>query len=276
MHRRIRVLYHWMSQRKKNVSFFQTMEHLLGSSMEKKAKQRIKSIEKANDFLKVFFQGFDSPLYWPEEMSLRFLYMVTTEVFDRRDWHQYEFEGTHVEPGDVLADCGSAEGLFSFVHRKKCQKIYFIEPLPRFVQSLKLTFAGQSNTEILPFALSSTPGFAKITADGISSKIETTLHETGIRVTTLDDLFFKRKIPVSFIKADLEGYDYELIKGGENLIAANLPKIAITTYHHRDHAALISHHLKTIHPGYKTKTKGIYAPDGSPVMLHAWVEEKNR
>lgn len=81
---------------------------------------------------------------------------------------------------------------------------------------------------------------------------------------------------MSYIKADLEGYDYELIKGADNLISANLPKIAITTYHNREHATLISNHLKKIHPGYKTKIKGIYALDGSPVLMHAWAEEKDR
>lgn len=252
------------------------MQHLFGPSLEKRAKPRIKGIEKAQGFLKVYLNGYETPLYWPEEMDLQSLHMVITEVFDPADWHHYEFEGTRVNTDDTIVDCGAAEGLFSFVYREKCHKIYIIEPLPRFIQSLELTFSGQANIEIMPFALSSTEGSAEISPDGIQSKIKATDKITGIRITTLDKLFFERKIPVSYIKADLEGYDYELIKGADNLISANLPKIAITTYHNREHATLISNHLKKIHPGYTTKIKGIYALDGSPVLMHAWVEEKDR
>jgi len=267
------VLNHWLTNSRNNVTFIQLIRHLFAPGLKRRARSRIEGIEKTEGFLKVCLQGFETPLYWPEEMDLRSLQMIITEVFDSSDWHHYEIEETSVEADDTVVDCGAAEGLFSLVHLEKCQKIYIVEPLPRFNEALELTFSGQSNIEIFPFALSSTEGFAEISSDGLRTTIKSTDNDTGIQISTLDKLFFETNIPVSFIKADLEGYDFEMIKGAENLIAANLPKIAITTYHHKDHSTLISRHLKKIHSGYKTRLKGIYALDGSPVLMHAWVEK---
>lgn len=181
------------------------MQHLFGPSLEKRAKPRIKGIEKAQGFLKVYLNGYETPLYWPEEMDLQSLHMVITEVFDPADWHHYEFEGTRVNTDDTIVDCGAAEGLFSFVYREKCHKIYIIEPLPRFIQSLELTFSGQANIEIMPFALSSTEGSAEISPDGIQSKIKATDKITGIRITTLDKLFSSGKSQCPTSRPTLKG-----------------------------------------------------------------------
>ncbi len=66
----------------------------------------------------------------------------------------------------------------------------------------------------------------------------------------------------TYIKIDLEGYDYKALLGAEELIRENKPKIAVITYHNFHHAEDISAYLKS---------KGIYQKTGSPIMLHAWM-----
>ena len=83
--------------------------------------------------------------------------------------------------------------------------------------------------------------------------------------------YFLKIIPVSYLKIDLEGHDFDALVGAEKLIKQNKPKIAITTYHQIDHAKIISSFLKTIDPSYKILAKGIYQESDSPIMLHAWV-----
>jgi hypothetical protein len=91
-----------------------------------------------------------------------------------------------------------------------------------------------------------------------------------IRIDTIDNLFFRQGIEINYIKADLEGYEVEMLHGASKTIESFDPKIAITTYHKTDHADKIHRFLKGINPKYKFKLKGLHA-SGSYVMLHAWV-----
>jgi hypothetical protein len=136
---------------------------------------------------------------------------------------------------------------------------------------MKLTFNKFNNIEIIPFALSDIPHRSNISGSGIGSSIDSSKTGISVEVTTIDRLFFEKGIPINYIKADLEGHDYATIKGAEKIIQKYKPKISITTYHNKNHAELINNFLKSIEPKYQVKTKGIFANDGSPVMLHAWV-----
>jgi predicted LPLAT superfamily acyltransferase len=92
-----------------------------------------------------------------------------------------------------------------------------------------------------------------------------------VRIDTVDNLFFKRGIKIDYIKADLEGYEVEMLRGASKTIKSFSPKIAITTYHRYDHADKIVRLLKDINPKYKIKLKGLHA-NGTYVMLHAWTD----
>jgi FkbM family methyltransferase len=46
---------------------------------------------------------------------------------------------------------------------------------------------------------------------------------------SLDDYF--QHIPISFIKADIEGYEMKLLEGATKVIVQNKPKLALCTYH---------------------------------------------
>ena len=63
-----------------------------------------------------------------------------------------------------------------------------------------------------------------------------------------------------------------MLNGAKNLIREYKPKIAITTYHNKDHYILISDFLKNINPNYRIKLRGIEGNYGSPVILHAWID----
>ncbi len=48
-----------------------------------------------------------------------------------------------------------------------------------------------------------------------------------IDVNTLDNIFFNNNITVDYIKIDTEGYEYYILKGGENTIKKNKPIIQL-------------------------------------------------
>jgi FkbM family methyltransferase len=195
-----------------------------------------------------------------------------SNIMVESDWHYYEVEQTKVGNDDIVIDCGAAEGLFSLMVAKRCRKVYAIEPLPRFVESMKLTFSKFDNVEIVPCALSDEKGFEKMSSRGVLSSM-VGLDEDGVRVkvNTVDNLFVKKRIRVDYIKADLEGYEMKMLRGASETIRAYDPKIAITTYHKANDAEEISAFLKHINPSYNIRLKGI-SNLGGPMMLHAWVD----
>jgi len=91
---------------------------------------------------------------------------------------------------------------------------------------------------------------------------------------SIDSLFIRQGQRLDYIKADLEGTEVSMLRGAIETIRACAPRIAITTYHRREHAEQIAALLRDIHPDYHVFVKGIMPQDGQPVMLHAWMDDK--
>jgi FkbM family methyltransferase len=254
-----------------NVSLSELCSYFFAPSYRNLASRFIRKIDEDGQHFLIYLQNFETPLYYPKDLNPHSLRQVIVECFNPRNWHYYEIPETRVSPKDIVVDCGAAEGLFAFVIRERCKKVYLIEPLARFIECLELTFQQATNIEIVPFAISDHEFSTKIISNDISSALSDEGEGERVAVSTLDKLFFDRGIPVSYLKLDLEGYDYKALVGGKQLIQKNKPKIAITTYHDKDHASQMEKFLKSVVPEYNILCKGIYQDTGSPVMLHAWI-----
>jgi hypothetical protein len=64
----------------------------------------------------------------------------------------------------------------------------------------------------------------------------------------LDDYFKDQK--VSFIKADIESYEYDMLCGASNIIKRDKPLLAICVYHNASDMYTIPLLVKTINPKY--------------------------
>jgi FkbM family methyltransferase len=270
---RFSVLKQWLFRNKKNVSFLELLNYLFNFTPNIKARLKIKKIKIKDGYLVIYFKKLDTPLYYPKDFSSRGLFQIICEQFYPNDWHYYEIENTKINKNDIVVDCGAAEGLFSLIISQRCKKVYAVEPLPNFIASMKLSFSKIDNIEIIPFAVLDKPKNIFLLADGIYSSISPD-NKRGILIngTTLDNLFFEKGIKITFLKADLEGSELLMLNGAKNLIRECKPKIAITTYHNKDHYILISNFLKNINPNYRIKLRGIEGNYGSPVILHAWID----
>jgi FkbM family methyltransferase len=239
-----------------------------------KAHAKILQIQNYDEYYEIILKDFVTPIYFPRDYKLETFFQIVVESLYPNNWHYYESNGTPVMPDDVVLDCGAAEGLFSFIVANRSKKVYAIEPSLDFIKCLQRTFLPIKNVEVVDCALSNREYKTTLKHNGIESSlnVETINHSGNISVMTLDHLIEIKNIRPSYIKMDLEGHDYAALEGAKETIFQYKPRIAVTTYHHINHARQIKVLLQSIHPAYRIQTKGIYQETGSPVMLHAVVE----
>lgn len=268
---RFRILGHWLLGRRNGTYLYDVIKQVFGPRFKKRSEQFISSIQENESDYIVSFKNNDFRLYFPKHVGLIALYHVIPEVCEVKNWHYYEIPETRVEANDIVVDCGAAEGLFSFLVKDRCKYIYIIEPLTYFIDSLKKTFKNDQNVEILQMAIGEEKRQVYITDNGMGTQITKEKTPYLVQMETIDNLFFYKEREITYIKADLEGYEMQMLEGARLTIEKYNPKIAITTYHQPDHANLISEFLRNINPNYNILIKGIEDIAGAPVMLHAWV-----
>jgi FkbM family methyltransferase len=176
-----------------------------------------------------------------------------------------------VEKGEIVFDCGSAEGIFSLLTYSRAGKIYAFEPLNDYLDGLKKTFANIENVNIINEALGDRIGKSYFNVGGIASSISQLKTDCEVSINTIDNFAVTNSTEVNYIKADIEGYEMQLMIGAAESIIKFKPKIAITVYHKENDVTQIKSYLKKLVPGYKFQTKGITESIKNPVMLHAWI-----
>jgi FkbM family methyltransferase len=271
--RRFRVVSHWLTGHRNGVSASDLTRFLTGPTCTVESRQYIESVVEDEEGATVRLRGVERPLRWPKGEGLYPLHMVLVETLDPRNWHFYEVPETRVSADDIVADCGAAEGIFALLVHSRARQVFAIEPAPHWTASLERTFGDATNVTVVPVALGATPGEAYLSGGALDSVVSSSEAAGGhaVVVETIDRLFADRDQPLTYLKADLEGFELEMLEGARRTIARYRPKIAITTYHRADHAERINEFLLQVDPEYRVRTKGIDADTGSPVMLHAWV-----
>jgi FkbM family methyltransferase len=190
------------------------------------------------------------------------------ECLNPNNWHHFLSEHISLLKDDVVVDCGAAEGLFTFVASTKAQKVFAVEPVPKFVTALKKNFDEVPNVTIVPCALAHRATTAAMSDDEIFSRINPT-GKLEVAVTTIDSLFPETGDKISFLKADIEGFEFPMLLGAEKTILRCRPKISLTVYHPQNNVAEMMDFLRGLHPDYKFVTRGI-ADSGHPVVLQVW------
>ena len=273
--RRLQICSHWLAGRRHGVSPVELARCVGAPTCVSNARRHIAGITDAGDHLAVELRDAPYPLYWPKGLDLYPLHMVVSETREPTDWHYYEVPETRVAPDDVVADCGAAEGIFALFAAPRAKHVYAIEPSTLWATALRRTFAAAPNVTVIPAAVGHTAGEAYLTGGALDSTVSAPAGGVGggdrVAVETLDRLFHDQGRPLTYLKADLEGFELEMLAGAERTIGAYRPKIAITTYHRPEHADAIAAFLRRSDPRYMVRVKGIEASWGAPVMLHAWV-----
>ena len=235
------------------------------------SKLMIRKIETSDPaYYKVHIKGYSNPIIIEKSIGLHAVHHVIAEQLYKWHWHFYEIPETKVLDGEIVFDCGCAEGIFCLLTYNRARVVYAFEPLPEYVTGLNETFKSIANVEIINAALGDRVGKTYFNKGGIASSISEIKTDYVVNINTIDNFCIENSTEVNYIKADIEGYELQLLLGAQESIRNFKPKIAITVYHEQNNVNEIKELLTTLVTDYKFKVKGITDSPTNPVMLHAW------
>lgn len=123
----------------------------------------------------------------------------------------------------VSVDIGANLGLWSQSLEQRFQHNYCIEPITDFVQYLQLN---APRSHIINTALGAKSGCARMIRDpdNVGRNSMQDLGDVEVPLQTLDNLELP---PADFIKIDVEGYEYQVLLGGQNYIQQSYPVLVV-------------------------------------------------
>ncbi|MCR5487740.1 MAG: FkbM family methyltransferase [Lachnospiraceae bacterium] len=176
-------------------------------------------------------------------------------------------------PWDVFVDCGAYVGdsIEQYIWKMDgvFRKIIGFEPdsnnfraaLKR-VERLKSEWnVPKDGIEIYPYGIGDTNIEMQMETNednnGLGSKVvgeadnRTEKQGMKISVISLDSFFRNRNDDVSFLKADIESFEYKMLLGAKELIKKHCPRLAICIYHNPTDMYSIPILVRRINPYYK-------------------------
>jgi len=169
-------------------------------------------------------------------------YWLGSYEFNKRLAFEHE-----VTPGTVLYDIGANVGYFSLLAAVLVGakgKVFAFEPFPRNVAFLRKHIAlnGLKNIQVIEAAVSNHSGEAAFKL-GMSDSMGH-LGESGdinVRLVCLDEWLATGKlVPPDFIKIDVEGAEYEVVSGAQQLLSQYRPILFLDTHQREAHHATIA------------------------------------
>ncbi len=189
------------------------------------------------------------------------------------------------DSNEVFVDCGAFVGdtIEQFInsHHGIFKKIYAFEPGENQFNSLCI----RKRRLINEWALNENQIdciFAGVSDINSIGKIEFTENNligtrviessdgenSAIHIYKLDSKIENDK--VTFLKADIEGYEMKMLRGAENLIKNNKPKLAISIYHKPQDLFEIALYIKNLVPEYKIAIRQ-HAIQLMDTVLYCWI-----
>jgi len=234
--------------------------------------------------------NFDTVIFTKHKDELRKVYELlddrkSQEVFlevlcHRLTWEQMQDEYVYDKQyftvrnfcirrnNDVFVDCGAfvgdsieqyiwqMDGVFAKIIAFEIDKGNF-KCLQRRTDRLKEEWnIADDGIELYPHGIGNEDSevFMSHNADsnGLGSKINVgpARDAETIKMVSLDSFFAHRQDKVTFIKADIESFEYKMLLGGKKTIEEHKPRIAVCIYHNPTDIYSIPLLLKEINPDY--------------------------
>ena len=171
-----------------------------------------------------------------------------------------------VEAGDIVIDAGSWIGDFAAYASVRGATTYAFEPTDSTFAILQKT--AELNGNIIPVkkGLSDNNNGALLCVADIrnsganimmpNTSVNHDVMSSEVETVRLDDFVRENNIPrVDFIKADIEGYERNMLAGAQETLARFAPKLALCTYHLPDDPQVMARLIKQANPRYNIVQK---------------------
>jgi len=226
---------------RKNKDKIKAVESYLQDEESKKTYLNIIEYRKKFFFRRLFLKKEDAPVYHKFENQ----YFIN-------DFFKYG-------ENEILVDCGAYTGDSIEVFSKvvpNFSKVIAFEPDPYNFKQLQENYKDNEKIFLInagAWNKNDSLRFSALKESGCSSNLSKSNREKTISVSVLaldmqDDI---RKSKITFIKMDVEGAELEALKGAEETIKKNKPRLAICLYHYNRHFVEIPEYIRSIVPDYK-------------------------
>lgn len=159
----------------------------------------------------------------------------------RRESDETAFIIDRIKPGQVVVDIGANIGFYTLLLAKLAAtgRVYAFEPgrLSFSLLTINTLLNGYENVELVNQGVTSSTGTAFYYSGGTVESGSTvaleqpvfdhTRHRVAVPTVALDDFFRDRHAKVDYIKIDIEGGEFEALKGMTQLLENN-PQIWLT------------------------------------------------
>lgn len=213
------------------------------------------------------YQVKEREVWFPLSFDPSFLGFVYEEIFVQK---VYECGDCRIHPGDWVVDAGACEGFFSLYALERGANVLAFEPVPEVARALERTlkeYIEAGRAKVFPFGLGREREEKTIFLSSINSGSNTVnrdfmeLHAEGMKVnreeqvliTPLDEVVCNLNFPISFLKADVEGSERELLLGARETIRRSKPRLSICTYHLPDDWREIPRMVRSFRMGYRIR-----------------------
>lgn len=145
----------------------------------------------------------------------------------------------HLKPGDVFYDVGANVGFYTLLASKAVGKqgqVYAFEPFPRNIPYIQqhVTLNKLQNVTVYEMAIADHDGLTHFQQGDNNSHTTGKVSDNGtlaVKVAALDSLVFKEGLrPPNIIKIDVEGGEYDVLRGAERLLTEKSPIIFLATH----------------------------------------------
>lgn len=162
---------------------------------------------------------------------------IPSELFSENDQY-FVSELIHLKDGEIFVDGGAYTGdtiqqLLDEAKKQKVNigKIYAFEPEENNYSLLSKFYGKRSNIKLIQQGLSDKNEVLLFNASGVTARIVDDEENATDKIKVMNLDSFEECKDVSFIKMDIEGAEWDALRGARELIVRNKPKLAICLYH---------------------------------------------
>lgn len=178
-----------------------------------------------------------------------------------------------ITDNETFVDCGAYDGdtikEFLKVTKGRYDKIYAFEPDIKNLEALNKNYSKYSDIEIHGAGIWSSRTILRFNANKGTASLIDIIGETTINVDTIDNIVNDNI--VTYIKMDIEGAEFEALKGAENTIKKYKPKLAVCVYHKIEDLIDIPQLLKKMVPEYKLYLRQ-HSTNSTELVLYATID----